>query len=172
MEVLERVAFYVMAVIAVASALLVVVNRNPVASAMSLVGTFLAVAGLYLTLNATFLSAIQVLVYAGAIMVLFLFVIMLLNLEREPFDLPGFGRIAGFALSVVLLFSLISLALNATARPETSARGGSGAEIGDVFFSDYLFPFEMASLLLLVAMVGVIVVARRRKPEEEEEGEA
>ena len=160
---LDRIAFYVFSVLAIATAIAVVLNRNPVTSAVSLVGTFLAVAGLYLTLGATFLTAVQVLVYAGAIMVLFLFVIMLLNLEHGRFELPGLSRLIGAGLALVLMFTAVALVAGGSgAHASESLRSGSASEIGKLFFSEYLFPFEMASLLLLFAMVGAIVVARKR----------
>jgi len=160
---LDRIAFYCFSIVAIASAIAVVVNRNPVASAISLVSAFLSVAGLYLTMGATFLTAVQVLVYAGAIMVLFLFVIMLLNLEHDPSELPRLSRLAGAGLAVALMFAAVALVAGGSGALESeSLRAGSASEIGKLFFSEYLFPFEMASLLLLFAMVGAIVVARKR----------
>lgn len=160
---IERIAFFAFSILAIVSAICVVVNRNPVGSAVALVMTFLAVAGLYLTLGATFLTAVQILVYAGAIMVLFLFVIMLLNLENDPFDLPGLRRLVGAGIAIALMFASIALVAGGSGAAQTeSVRSGSGSEIGKLFFSDYLFPFEMASLLLLVAMIGAIVLARKR----------
>lgn len=157
---ITTLAFWLFSVAAVVAAGFVVVHRNPVVCAVALVKTFVAVAGLYLTMNAQFLTAVQILVYAGAIMVLFLFVIMLLNLERDPQENPNIARLVGAALSVVLVFGLASL-LGAERAAGVSIRPATGTEIGRLFFGDYLFAFEMASLLLLVAMIGAIVVARR-----------
>ena len=160
---LDRIAFFIFATMAIATGTLVVVHRNPVTCAMSLVGTFLSVAGLYLTMGATFLTAVQILVYAGAIMVLFLFVIMLLNLEKDRFEIPGLTSILGAAFAVTLLFTAVALVAGGSGAPATeSMRPGTASEIGKVLFSDYLFPFEMASLLLLFAMVGAIVIAKKR----------
>lgn len=158
---LERIAFFAFSAMAVVAAIFVVVHRNPVTCAVSLVTVFLAVAGLYLTLGATFLTAVQILVYAGAIMVLFLFVIMLLNLEKESFEQPRTGRLVGTVLAIVLVFGVVTLVSGISSSGE-SLQGGSGKAIGKIFFSDYLFPFEIASLLLLIAMIGAIVVARRQ----------
>ncbi|MFG0316360.1 MAG: NADH-quinone oxidoreductase subunit J, partial [Planctomycetota bacterium JB042] len=100
------------------------------------------------------------LVYAGAIMVIFLFVIMLLNLENDPFEEPHVPRLLGAGLAIALMFGLVAV-LGGTVAVGTSIRSGSAEEIGKIFFGEYIFPFEMALLLLLVAMIGVIVVARR-----------
>ncbi|MFH0944410.1 MAG: NADH-quinone oxidoreductase subunit J [Planctomycetota bacterium] len=159
----DRIAFFVFAIMAIATGIVVVVHRNPVTCAVSLVGTFLAVAGLYLTMGATFLTAVQILVYAGAIMVLFLFVIMLLNLEKDRFEVPGLSSLLGAAFALALMFAGVALVAGGSGAPATeSLRPGTASEIGKVLFSDYLVPFEMASLLLLFAMIGAIVIARKR----------
>ena len=159
---IERIAFWFFSIISIAAALGVIGNKNPVTAAMCLVMTFLGVAGLFLTLDATFLTAVQILVYAGAIMVLFLFVIMLLNLEHDPLERPGVGRMAGAAVGVALMFVTIAVAKSVKHIEGDSLRDGTGRQVGEVFFSDYLFAFEMASMLLLAAMIGAIVVARRK----------
>jgi len=161
---LTRIAFYLFAGMAVVSAIFVVAHRNPIVCAVALVTAFLAVAGLYLTLGATFLTAVQILVYAGAIMVLFLFVIMLLNLESDPFEKPHVARLVGGVLAVALMFGLVSI-LGGTETTGQTIRDGSTEEVGKIFFGEYIFPFEMASLLLLVAMIGAIVIARRQEGE-------
>ena len=168
-SILTTIAFYVFAALAVVSAVCVVALRNPVACAMSLVMCFVAVGGLYLNLGATFMSAVQILVYAGAIMVLFLFVIMLLNLEIEPREFPGVSRLLGAALTLGLLFASAAYLGGHGTAPGESLRVGSAKEIGRIFSNEFMFPFEAASILLLVAMVGAIVVGRRRY--ESEEGE-
>jgi len=110
---------------------------------------------------------VQILVYAGAIMVLFLFVIMLLNLEVEPREIPGVSRLFGAALSVALLFAMAAY-IGTRAIPDSeSLRTGSAKEIGKLFAGEYMFPFEAASILLLAAMVGAIVIGRRRHQGEE-----
>jgi NADH-quinone oxidoreductase subunit J len=164
-ELATTIAFYVFALLAIAASIGVVANKNPVASAMCLVATFVAVAGLYLTLSATFLAAVQILVYAGAIMVLFLFVIMLLNLSHDAFEGISVRRTMGGAIAFAFIFISIGLLWSTGPAPgeSVSVRPGTGLEIGRTFLRDYVFPFEMASLLLLVAMIGAIVVARRPK---------
>lgn len=166
-SIFPTIVFYLFSAIAIVSAIGVVAMRNPIACAMSLVMCFVAVAGLYLSLGATFMTAVQILVYAGAIMVLFLFVIMLLNLEVEPREIPGVSRLFGAALSVALLFAMAAY-IGTRAIPDSeSLRTGSAKEIGKLFAGEYMFPFEAASILLLAAMVGAIVIGRRRHPGEE-----
>src|SRR5205814_427349 len=154
----------------VAASLLVILHRNPVTSALFLVVAFCALAGIYLLLQAEFVGMVQIIVYAGAIMVLFLFVIMYLNLQR---DLEtgvsiavrrGIGWLAG-ALVIGEAIALVArrwapgpMALT----PPTPAVGNTRA-IGELLYSRFLFPFEITSILLLVAIVGVIVIARGRR---------
>lgn len=179
--------FYLLAGFAVGSALLCIVQRNPVASALWLVSTMFALAAIYVLLHAQFIAVIQVLVYAGAVMVLFLFVIMLLNVGRESADLRGPpARLAAVAIGVTLLAELILLA-NVTpgsmaalgapqlgaASPMTSfpegvaglAAPGTLGVVGALaapLFQTYLVPFEITSILLLAAAVGAVVLAKRK----------
>ncbi|MFZ5468686.1 MAG: NADH-quinone oxidoreductase subunit J [Myxococcota bacterium] len=165
----EVLLFWAFAVSIVLSALLVVVAKSPVTCAMSLVGTFFFLAGEYVLLWAHTVAVLQVLVYAGAIMVLFLFVIMLLSLtEVGPAAKLSFLRLLGGFAAVGVLVALVS-ALHklpaGTAWTEDSARVaafGSLKQLGEVLYTQYLFPFEAVSLLLLVAMVGAVVVAKSR----------
>ena len=184
---MTEAVFYILAACAVVSALATIVQRNPVAAAMWLVGTMFALAGIYVLLNAHFIGAIQVLVYAGAIMVLFLFVIMLLNLAHEAGDLrrwPAWLVAAGVALAIAApllalrTYSPQRLAADAVgavpwADPATSLPAGQAAlqataERGVVgaiavpLFRDYLVPFEITSVLLLTAAVGAVVLAKRK----------
>jgi NADH-quinone oxidoreductase subunit J len=166
----ERTGFLLFAAIAAIGAVNVVVRRNPVHSALWLAGAFLGVAGLFLTLGTGLLAAIQVMVYAGAIMVLFLFVILLLNLETRPFEgislargASGFAALATLALLVWPFLrdgSLDAHAATAVAVPATPAN------VGEALFRRYALPFEIVSLLLLVAMVGAIHLARRPRRDE------
>ncbi|HEX8457118.1 MAG TPA: NADH-quinone oxidoreductase subunit J [Pyrinomonadaceae bacterium] len=165
--------FVLLAGLAVGSAVAVVVQRNPLYSAISLVGVFIALAGLYLTLAAPFLAAIQIIVYAGAIMVLVVFVIMLLNVEEEehrPSRRLGyltavaillaavlFGE-AGFILYFMGNSGLEPLDPNAAGNPSNVGLTGS---IGTGLFTNYLLPFEITSVLLLMAIVGAMTLARR-----------
>jgi NADH-quinone oxidoreductase subunit J len=179
--------FYVLAAFAVVSALLCIVQRNPVASALWLVSTMFALAAIYVLLHAQFIAAIQVLVYAGAVMVLFLFVIMLLNLGRETADLRGRpAQLAAVVIAAGLLAELILLSritpgslsvLNGAGTgagtPMESFPAGSAGlaapaahgvvgAIAAPLFQTYLVPFEITSVLLLAAAVGAVVLAKRR----------
>ena len=162
--------FYAFGAIAIVASLLVVAQRNPIYSVLLLIASFGALSGLYVLLDAPFVAVIQIIVYAGAIMVLFLFVVMLLNAPYEdteydervhPLLRPGpmrFGAALAIALVVELLWAL-------TRRAETGAfpdvAVSSVAVIGQKLFTDYAFPFEVTSVLILVAMVGAVILARR-----------
>ena len=165
--------FWVFGVIAMGSALLCITRRNPVASALWLVVTLFALAAMFVLLDAQFIAALQVLVYAGAIMVLFLFVIMLLNLGRPgPTDIKG---PIGLALAAVLAgLLLVELRVLGQAPPpdaiqfpagtvaELQVRQGMVGAVANPLFEAYLIPFEIASLLLLAAIVGAVVLAKRK----------
>jgi len=149
------------------TAMLVVALRNPVYSALSLLVMFFHVAGLFITLHAEFLAAVQVIVYAGAILVLYLFVVMLLNVKQDD-HYHSQWRIAA-CVCVPLLIEFIVLLSGGTgdpsSRPLQSEHPAIAVDntlaIGEILFSTYLFPFEVASLVLLVAMIGAIVLAKR-----------
>ncbi|MCE3223157.1 MAG: nuoJ [Nitrospira sp.] len=155
--------FYFAGVIAVTS-LLVVALRNPVYSALALLIMFFHVAGLYVTLHAEFLAAVQIVVYAGAILVLYLFVVMLLNVkteERYHNQLPVAGLL-GVMLCTEVILLLIQSRTAASAVPgDPVITSGNTETIGEVLYSTYLFPFEVASLILLVAMIGAIILAKK-----------
>ncbi|MCX7880034.1 MAG: NADH-quinone oxidoreductase subunit J [Ignavibacteria bacterium] len=160
--------FIVLTVFAIASALVTILSRNPLRSAFALVVHFLMLAGLYLTLNAQFIAIIQVLVYGGAIMVLVIFVIMLLNLAREESLAEKFDyrRLLAVALGVafVLQFTIAffsSKNLNSNISSD-SVRIGTASEIGKALFTNYLVPFEIIGILLLSAIIGAIVLAKRK----------
>jgi NADH-quinone oxidoreductase subunit J len=166
---LESILFYFLAIVSVGSALMMVTRRNPVIAALYLILNFFALGGLYLTLHAQFIAFIQVLVYAGAIMVLFLFVIMLLNLG----DIQGLGekisyrKIVGAGLSFGLLMELIYIVGYArvvmpTSQFEKSVDIGTVEYIGRELFTAYQFPFEVTSILLLAAIVGAVVLAKKK----------
>jgi len=157
--------FFFLAFVSVLSALLVVFARNPVHSVLYLIVCFFSIAGHYILLNAQFLAIVHIIVYAGAIMVLFLFVIMLLNLnkELEPHK-PGLAKAAAAVsaclLGLVILMSVKDAALTQTASPESHAIG-LVKEIGQVLFREYLLPFEVTSLLFLVAMIGAVLISKK-----------
>jgi NADH-quinone oxidoreductase subunit J len=162
----ETVLFWVFAAGILGSAGLVIRARNPIHSAMALVGCFFSLAGTYALLWAHTIAVLQVLVYAGAIMVLFVFVIMLLSLTEA--DLVGgkltFSRVIGgvsaVALAVMLVMVLTKVKL-AGGSPDP-ATFGTLQQMGQYVYTQYLFPFEAVSLLLLVAIVGAVVVAKSR----------
>ena len=166
------VAFWIFAGLSVLGAVLVVTNRNPVASVLFLVLTFFSLAGLFVTLQSHFLAAIQILVYAGAIMVLFLFVVMLLNLGRPQwFDIAGAPLwLIGGLLGAAFVAALVGGGLPVW---ETAVRGpgadlprdvlGSPEAVGTALYTAYYLPFMVTALLLLVAMVGAVVIARRER---------
>ena len=172
----EAIAFYLLGALAIGASLLVIAQRNPIYSVLLLIASFGALSGLYVLLDAPFVAVIQIIVYAGAIMVLFLFVVMLLNAPHEdteydervhPLLRPGpmrFGAVLALMFAVELWWAL--------------ARGGdtgafpggsvtSVAVIGRSLVTDYAFPFEVTSILILVAMVGAVVLAKRDNPRDQ-----
>lgn len=159
--------FYIFAGLTIVCGFLVVANpfsRNPVTSAMFLVLTIVSLAGLFVLLQAFFLAAVQILVYAGAVMVLFLFVIMLLDLKVEQRrKLNRFGVVTGLigvaALGFVVLSTILHSSIGQGQKVEGS--GATVSELGVKLFTDYLLPFEVVSLLLLVAMVGVVLLSKK-----------
>ena len=163
--------FYVFAAVAVVASLLVIAQRNPIYSVLLLIASFGALSGLYVLLDAPFVAVTQIVVYAGAIMVLFLFVVMLLNAPHEetdydetvhPLRRPGpmrFGAALAAALVVELLWALTKGGGETGAFP--AAAVSSVRAIGRSLFTDYAFAFEVTSVLILVAMVGAVVLARR-----------
>lgn len=159
--------FYFLSFVAVLSAIMVVFSKNPIYSVLYLIITFFAIAGHYVLLSAQFLAAVHVIVYAGAIMVLFLYVIMLLNLntESEPQKnnyLKFAAAICAGLLLIVLVGSLKGTELIVqSATPSTDI--GSVKNLGKVLFTDFLLPFEVASILLLAAMVGAVMLGKSEK---------
>ena len=166
--------FYLFGLIAIASALAFVTRKSPVAAALWLVNTMFALAALYVMLDAQFIGAIQVLVYAGAIMVVFLFVVMLLNLghPEEIADIRGkWGRIAAGLLALALLAQLMTMARSSapaslTMQPVVPPEGvrdlNAVGRVAAPLFTENILAFELTSVLLLVAIVGAVVVGKRR----------
>jgi NADH-quinone oxidoreductase subunit J len=157
--------FLPLAILAILSALGVVVSRNPVRSAMCLVATLFLLAVMFVFLDAYIVAVLQVLVYAGAIMVLFLFVIMLLNLQEEPPEPVRMGMrtvVMALGAAFVLLMSgaVGSVGLRTSAVP--GGEFGSTAALSERLFTQFLLPFEITSLLLLIAIVGAVVIAKRK----------
>jgi NADH-quinone oxidoreductase subunit J len=158
------VAFSVIAVLAVGSALGLVVKKNPIHGALFLVVNLASVAALYLTLGAEFLAAAQVIVYAGAIMVLFVFAIMVLipGKAETGVDPRRRVRLAALPVAGVLVVLLVIVVGRAVVTTGPAGAPGDVETVGRLLFTDYLFPFELTSVLLLAAMVGVLLLARRR----------
>jgi NADH-quinone oxidoreductase subunit J len=172
---LQLVLFYIFGAIAVVSAILVITRHNVVHSAAFLGSTLFAVAGIFLTLHAEFLAGVQVIVYVGGILVLFVFVIMLISVERAENE-RQFNRQWMIALvTAAILVAEIgygiyrgrdSFVLPEVAAPPAAAAGNS-QQVGMALYTAYLLPFEIASILLLVAIVGAVVLAKKRTPAEE-----
>jgi NADH-quinone oxidoreductase subunit J len=167
---ISQLVFYTFAGLAVASSVLMITRKNPVYSVMYLVLTLFSVAAIFVLLDAHFLAALQVVVYAGAILVLFLFVIMLLNLghEFDP-DIRGkFWWVIGFGLGLVLFAELFVLARDVPERPESDlmarllADQGAVGAVAEPLFENYVIAVEVTGVLLLVAMVGAVVIAKRK----------
>lgn len=163
---MEAIVFFVLAALAVISALTVITHRNPVVSALALAFNLVAIAGFYLLLQAQFIALLQVIVYAGAIMVLILFVIMLLNLRGEARAHPSgsiqrvLGPLLGVAFFAVLARAFMSQARHGfdVVRPQF----GTVDQVGRELFGRFFYPFEVVSLLLIAAMVGAVLLAKRR----------
>jgi NADH-quinone oxidoreductase subunit J len=168
----QAIAFYTLSAFILGFAIMVVTTKNTVHSVLFLVMNFLFVAALYVLLGAEFLAVIQILVYAGGIVVLYLFVVMLVNLKRPPEAHQDPHRMTrlGFGMSAAVLLELgMIAAYGATApaaRPAVAATAaipvsGNTEQVGWLLYTSYLIPFEIASMLLLVAMIGAIVLAKR-----------
>jgi NADH-quinone oxidoreductase subunit J len=166
----EAIAFYTIAAFILGFAVLVVTTKDTVHSVLFLVLDFLFVAALYVLLAAPFLAVIQILVYAGGIVVLYLFVVMLVNLKRPPeaHQAPQRRSKLGLAMAVAVLLELVAIGASQSVRssalaPPTAASPFSGntEQVGWLLYTSYLIPFEIASMLLLVAMIGAIVLAKR-----------
>jgi NADH-quinone oxidoreductase subunit J len=159
------IAFLILAVLTIGAALMVVLHRNPVYSALGLVSTLFLLAMFFIGLDAHLVAALQIIVYAGAIVVLFLFVIMLLNLQVEPRSTGGPLQVGIAAVGGLLLAGVILAALHRVppmAAPTVDAGFGGTAPLGERLFTAFLLPFELTSILLLVAIVGAVVLGKKR----------
>lgn len=165
---MEQLIFYILAFLAIISSIFMITRENPVHSALWMLLTFFAVAGIFVQLNAEFIAAIQVLVYAGAILVLYLFVVMLLNPKSKGFIRIPFRYVLGIVASFVVFFQVI-LTLNSANvigkagvyTKEAYKQYGNVKLFGYELFNNYLVPFEVVSIMLLVAMIGAIVLAKK-----------
>ena len=163
---MEVFLFWIFAVVGMGCGFLVVWHRNPMNSAIYLVITMLCLAGLYVLLMSGFVATVQILIYAGAVMVLMLFVIMMLNLNAETLQREGSMR--GWALAavigVVLVFRIAGLFSIGEGTPPASEDFGTIEAVGTSLFSTYLLPFELAAVLLLIAVIGAVILAKRTTP--------
>jgi len=169
----SAVLFWTFAAVAVVSALLTITRRNAVYSALFLVLCFFSIAGLYVLLNAQFIAAVQVIVYAGAIMVLFLFVIMLLNGGSCPEEDKGggaqsvfgwlFGVILGLSLAYLTMgLKLASLAKDAQIPQDAIIKAGNSEVVAKILYTRYIYPFEAVSVLLLIAIIGAVIISKKK----------
>jgi len=173
---LELVLFYIFGAIAVVSAILVITRHNVVHSAAFLGATLFAVAGIFLTLNAEFLAGVQVIVYVGGILVLFVFVIMLISVDRSVHERQYNRQWTIALITSAILIAEIALGLYRgkdsfnlpnVAPPQAGAIAGNSEQVGMALYTSYLLPFEIASILLLVAIVGAVVLSKKRTQAEE-----
>ena len=162
----STILFFLFAGLAIASAISMVYHKNPLYSAISLVGVFISLSCIYVTLAAPFIAAVQILIYAGAIMVLVVFVIMLLNLDDDkPLNRLRYLYALGGGLGVILLaqtffiFYAVMKAPNQIVDPNTTA--GKTIDIGRAMYSEYLLPVEIVGVLLMMAVIGAVILARR-----------
>src|SRR5215469_13590307 len=154
------IMFFVFALVAVGGAIMLIVAREPIHSALCLVLVMVALAALYLLLGAEFISAVQVIVYAGAVMVLFVFVIMLLNAGvEERTNFSHMAKYAGLPLAIFLLFAIGATVANGAGAPNQAAV--STRALSTMLFQKYLFPFEATSILILIAILGALVLAKK-----------
>lgn len=159
--------FFVLAGLAVLGALSLVLQKHPIHSALSLIVVMVCLAGLYLLLGAEFVAAVQIIVYGGAIMVLFIFVIMLLNAgEEERTDFSKIAKFAGLPLALALTASIAAAIVKPAAAIPNAQQAvipGATAQISTMLFKEFVYPFELTSFLILVAIMGALVLAQREK---------
>lgn len=160
----QHILFWVLGIIALTTAMGVVVAKNPVHSVLSLIATFFAITGLYITLNAQFLAIVNIIVYAGAIMVLFLFVLMLMNLntasEPRKHNVVRFAAVVSGGLLFIVMVAVIHKASTGTMTAE-STDIGLIKNLGRTLFEHFVLPFEISSFLFLSAMIGAIVIGKK-----------
>jgi NADH-quinone oxidoreductase subunit J len=161
------VIFFVLAALAVAGAVSLILQKHPIHSALSLIVVMVSLAGLYLLMGAEFVAAVQIIVYGGAIMVLFVFVIMLLNAgEEERTDFSKLAKFGGLPLALALTGLLAATMLRqggSFPNPETPGALASTGKISTLLFTTFVYPFELTSFLILVAIMGALVLAQREK---------
>lgn len=163
---MEVFLFWIFAIVSVACGVMVVLHRNPMNSAIYLVVTMLCLAGLYILLMGAFIAVIQVLVYAGAVMVLMLFVIMMLNLREETLRREGRPAVWVFAgiIGFIVVLRLARLFPDAPADLAMAPDFGTIEAVGSQLFAQYMLPFELTSVLLLIAIIGAVILGKRTTP--------
>lgn len=175
---LDTAIFYICAIIAVGGAVMMILQRNPVASVLYMIVSLIAQAVLYVQLSALFVGALLIIVYAGAILVLFLFVIMILNLRGERFEgeRPKLGLATKYGLVVIFFIEMVIIVKQTvffgsiTQSPITVASDfGNVKPVAELLFTKYLFPFELTSILLLVAIIGAVLMAKKEKNDKGEQ---
>lgn len=161
--------FYILSFLTLLSALLVVISKHPIRSILFLVITFFLISAHYILLNAQFLALVNVVVYAGAIMVLFLFVVMFLNLNLESEQYKNWLPLSAAVISGGCIFLIFMSAYKTSTRIDLDSSGdyqiGLVKNLGKILYSDYLFPMEVCSVLFLVAMIGIVLLSRKEKLE-------
>jgi NADH-quinone oxidoreductase subunit J len=161
------IIFFVLAAIAIMGAVNLILQSHPIHCALSLIVVMVALAGLYLLMGAEFVAAVQIIVYGGAIMVLFVFVIMLLNAgAEERTNISKLAGIAGLPLAIVLMGLIAAAVAQSTDRVQAAAQVGAPAPtkaLAGLLFQEFVYPFELTSFLILVAILGAIVLAQREK---------
>ncbi len=165
-----QIAFYILSILTLFGALGTIMSKYPIHSVIYLVVTFFSLSGHYILLNAQFLAAVNIIVYAGAIMVLFLFVIMFLNLKEESNELNKNSLvlaaiIVGFSMGAILIGALRKVEIDKVNPMTFDSQTGMIENLGKLLYSNYLLPFELVSVLFLVAMVGAVLLAKREKGE-------
>jgi NADH-quinone oxidoreductase subunit J len=163
---ITQILFWLLTAMALGSALMVIVSKNPVYSVLFLIATFFAISGHYVLLNAQFLAVVNIIVYAGAIMVLFLFVIMLMNLSADlNLQKNKLLKFAGFIAGLCLFLVMVAALKNADIKTQMVQTGGGDVglikNLGVALFKDYVIPFEISSVLFLSAMVGAVVIGKK-----------
>jgi NADH-quinone oxidoreductase subunit J len=164
---MENIFFTIVALVAILCSILVITSKNPINSALSLVMTFFCLATFYVMLDAPFMAAVQVIVYAGAIMVLIIFVIMLLNIRSEAGKRTSHAAVIGSIIGFFVLFETCYFLFRSTVTerpldPSLINKVGHTELIGRALYGDFLLPFEITSLLLLVAIIGAVILAKKK----------